>query len=83
MFTDQNSQPLGIKDAKKTQKKKMQQIRKTTGATSNLIGNEIYDKHRSASTKSSINAVKADKNKIKILKKDRYLQKKDNKLLIN
>ena len=70
-----------IKTASKTA------INKTAEATSDLIGNKIADKFTSASRKSnkklSNNEANEEDVKITAHKKDTYLQKKDNKLLMN
>ena len=61
-------------------------IRKTAEATGDLIGNKISDKITSVSKKSNENCQMIKQNKIKkelLLRKDTYLQKKDNKLLMN
>ena len=71
------------KDAMKTASKKA--IQKTTEATG-LIGNKIADKITSVSKKSSteLHSKNDDANsEIEVQKKDTYLQKKGNKLLIN
>ena len=56
-------------------------IQKTTEATGNLIGNKIADKITSVSKKSSNN--NNDGVELTTHKKDTYLQKKYNKLLMN
>ena len=60
-------------------------IQKTAEATGDLIGNKIADKTTSASQKSSSNNNNnVDENsELTAHKKDIYLQKKDNKLLMN
>ena len=60
-------------------------IQKTAEATGDLIGNKIADKTTSASQKSSSNNNNnVDENsELTTHKKDIYLQKKDNKLLMN
>ena len=71
------------KDAMKTDSKKA--IQKTAEATG-LIGNKIADKITSVSKKSSteLHSKNDDANsEIEVQKKDTYLQKKGNKLLIN
>ena len=62
------------KDPIKTASKRA--IQKTAEATGNLIGNKITDKITSVSKKHKIMNQKHQK-------KDPYLQKKDNKLLMN
>ena len=62
-------------DAIKTPSKRA--IQKIAKATSDLIGNKIADKIISVSKKTQNNESEGSK------KKDKYLQKKDNKLLIN
>ena len=63
-------------------------IQKTAEATSDLIGNKIADKIASVLKKSNNNNKKKKKKKnndveLTAHKKDKYLQKKENKLLIN
>ena len=61
-------------------------IQKTAEATGDLIGNKIADKTTSVSQKSSSNNNNnnVDENsELTTHKKDIYLQKKDNKLLMN
>ena len=62
-------------------------IQKTAEATSDLIGNKIADKIASVLKKSNNNKKKKKKKKndveLTAHKKDKYLQKKENKLLIN
>ena len=61
-------------------------IQKTGEATSDLIGNKIADKVASVSKKSTKNYKRMKQmwtQKELLLKKDTYLQKKDNKLLMN
>ena len=61
-------------------------IQKTAEATSDLIGNKIADKIASVLKKSNNNNKKKKKNndvELTAHKKDKYLQKKENKLLIN
>ena len=61
-------------------------IQKTAEATSDLIGNKIADKIASVLKKSNNNNnKKKKKNDVELTahKKDKYLQKKENKLLIN
>ena len=62
-------------------------IQKTAEATSDLIGNKISDKIASVLKKSNNNNNKKKKknNDVELTahKKDKYLQKKENKLLIN
>ena len=60
-------------------------IQKTAEATGDLIGNKIADKTTSLSQKSSSNNNNnVDENsELTTHKKDIYLQKKDNKLLMN
>ena len=59
-------------------------IQKTAEATGDLIGNKIADKTTSVSKKSSSNNNNDDENsELTTHKKDIYLQKKDNKLLMN
>ena len=71
-------------DAIKTASKRA--IQKTAEATGDLVGNKIPDKITSASKKSlkkpqaEVNHLRSTK---KYQKKDIYLQKKDNKLLMN
>ena len=55
-------------------------IRKTAEATGVLIGNKIADKITSVSKKSSN---ELQNNETEVPKKDAYLQKKGNKLLMN
>ena len=72
------------KDAMKTASKKA--IQKTAEATGDLIGNKIADKITRVSKKSSteLHSKNDDANsEIEVQKKDTYLQKKGNKLLIN
>ena len=73
------SAPEDIKTASK------RAIQKTAEATGDLIGNKIADKTTSASQKSSSNNNNnVDENsELTAHKKDIYLQKKDNKLLMN
>ena len=65
-------------DAIKTASKRA--IQKTAPATGDLIGNKIVDKITSVSKKSP---KELQMTKQKYQKKDTYLQKKDNKLLMN
>ena len=59
-------------------------IQKPAEATGNLIGNKIADKTTSVSRKTQNNESEADTSSPKnIPKKDTYLRKKGNKLLIN
>ena len=61
-------------------------IQKTAEATSDLIGNKIADKIASVLKKSNNNNNNKKKNndvELTAHKKDKYLQKKENKLLIN
>ena len=63
-------------------------IQKTAEATSDLIGNKIADKIASVLKKSNNNNNNKKKKKnndveLTAHKKDKYLQKKENKLLIN
>ena len=59
-------------------------ILKTAEATGDLVGNKIADKITSISNKSSAEHSKNDANsEIELPKKDIYLQKKGNKLLMN
>ena len=59
-------------------------IQKIAEATGDLIGNKTADKITSVSKKTQYNESEADNNNLKdILKKDTYLQKKGNKLLMN
>ena len=76
-------------DAIKTASKRV--IQKTTEATGDLIGNKISDKIASTSKKSS-NEIQHNETESKakgkgkpknVPKKDIYLQRKDNKLLMN
>ena len=67
-------------DAIKTASKRA--IQKTAEATGDLIGNKIADKFTSVST--GLHSKNDDANsKIDVPKKDTYLQKKGNKLLMN
>ena len=70
-------------DAIKTASKRA--IQKTAEATGDLIGNKIADKITSFSKKPSRHSQNNDANKDIELpkKKDIYLEKKDNKLLMN
>ena len=69
-------------DAIKTASKRA--IQKTAEATGDLIGNKIPDKITSASKKSPTRSQNYNtNNEIEAPKKDTYLQKKDNKLLMN
>ena len=69
-------------DAIKTASKRA--ILKTAEATGDLVGNKIADKITSISNKSSAEHSKNDANsEIELPKKDIYLQKKGNKLLMN
>ena len=69
-------------DAIKTAPKRA--LEKTAEATGDLIGNKIADKITSVSKKTQNNESEADSNSLKdVPKKDTYLQKKDNKLLMN
>ena len=73
-------------DAIKTASKRA--IQKTAEATGDLIGNKIADKITSISKKPATELHNNDETKkedveITIHKKDIYLQKKDNKLLMN
>ena len=60
-------------------------IQKTAEATGDLIGNKTADKTTSVSQKSSSNNNNNDDENSELTthKKDIYLQKKDNKLLMN
>ena len=60
-------------------------IQKTAEGTGDLIGNKIADKTTSVSQKSSSNNNNNDDENSELTthKKDIYLQKKDNKLLMN
>ena len=88
------SNKYGQKLFKSTKKAKMDAIKtvskraiqKTTEATGNLIGNKIADKITRVSKKSSTELHSKNDNvysEIEKPKKDTYLQKKDNKLLMN
>ena len=69
-------------DAIKTASKRA--IQKTAEATGDLIGNKIADKITNASEKSLARLKNDDaNNETEAPKKDTYLQKKGNKLLIN
>ena len=68
-------------DAMKTASKRA--IQKTAEATGDLIGNKIADKFTSVSIKSPKELHSQNEEKTEILKKDKCLQKKDNKLLMN
>ena len=70
-------------EAIKTASKRV--IQKTAEATGDLIGNKIADKTTSVSKKSSSNNNNNDDENSELTthKKDIYLQKKDNKLLMN
>ena len=70
-------------DAIKTDSKRA--IQKTTEATGDLIGNKIADKITSVWKKSSAkNSIKShSEDELEVPKKDTYLQKKCNKLLMN
>ena len=69
-------------DAIKTASKRA--IQKTAEATGDLIGNKIADKITSVSKKTQNNKPEVDSESMKeVPKKDTYLQKKDNKLLMN
>ena len=71
-------------DATKTASKRA--IQKTAEATSDFIGNKIADKITSVSKKSA-KKISNDETEVHVkklyLRKDTYLQKKDNKLLMN
>ena len=58
-------------------------IQKTAEATGDLIANNIADKITSVSKKSNNNNNDDDGLELTTHKKDAYLQKKDNKLLMN
>ena len=58
-------------------------IQKTAEATGDLIGNKIADKITNASKKSNNNNNDDDDEKLTTYKKYIYLQKKENKLLMN
>ena len=69
-------------DAIKTASKRV--IQKTAEATGDLIGNKIADKIRNASKKSLAGLQNDDaNNETEAPKKDAYLQKKGNTLLMN
>ena len=71
-------------DAIKTPSKRA--IQKTAEATGDLIGNKIADKITRVSKKSNKELPNDEKEKMQKelpLRKDSYLQKKDNKLLTN
>ena len=69
-------------DAIKTASKRA--IQKTGEATGNLIGNKTADKITSVSKKTQMNESEAGRASPKdVLKKDTYLQNKDNKFLMN
>ena len=75
-------------DAIKTASKRA--IQKTTEATGDLIGNKIADKITSVSKKSptkllsmELHSKELQNEEMKAPKKDTYLQKKGNKLLMN
>ena len=69
-------------DAVKTASKRA--IQKTAEATSYLTGNKIADKITNVSKKTQNNESEAGRASPKdVPKKDTYLQKKDNKLLMN
>ena len=71
-----------ITNAMKTASKRA--IKKIAEATGDLIGSNIADKITSVSKKTQNNESEADSNSLKdVPKKDIYLQKKDNKLLMN
>ena len=65
-------------DALKTASKRA--ISKTAEATGDLIGNKVADKITSVSKMSKNNEANDES---QVLKKDTYLRKKDNKLLMN
>ena len=69
-----NTPKKSTTDAIKTVSKRA--IQKTAEATGDLIGNKIADKITSVSKKTQ-------NNESEVPKKDAYLQKKDNKLLMN
>ena len=68
-----------------SQKKKTSKrvIQKTAEATSDLIGNKIADQIKSVSKMSPKELHSQNNDEKKNHKKDIYLQKKDNKLLMN
>ena len=69
-------------DAIKTASKRA--IQKTAEATGDLIGNKIADKITSVSKKTQNNKSETDSSSLKDeSKKDTYLQKKDNRLIMN
>ena len=69
-------------DAIKTASKRA--IQKTAGATNDLICNKTTDKIRNASKQSLVRSQNDDaNNEAEVPKKDTYVQKKDNKLLVN
>ena len=68
-------------DAVKTTSKRA--IQKTAEATGDLIGNKIADKITNASKKSNNNNNDDDDEKLTTYKKYIYLQKKENKSLMN
>ena len=67
-------------DAIKTASKR--EIQKTADATGDLIGNKIADKITSVSKK-SLKELQNKEIEADVPKKDTYLQKKDNNLLMN
>ena len=68
-------------DAIKTASKRA--IQKTAEATGDLIGNKIADKITSVSKKSNNNNNNNEDVELTTHKKDAYLQKKENKFLMN
>ena len=68
-------------DAIKTASKRA--IQKTAEATGRLIGNKIADKITSVSKKSNNNNNNNEDVELTTHKKDAYLQKKENKFLMN
>ena len=70
-----------VTDATKTASKRS--IQKTAEATRDLVGNKIADKITSASKKSTMKKNSQMKLIMKYRKRDIFLQKKGNKLLMN